>query len=276
MSPSSRVLALAVSAALALVMTGCGGRAGGGSGDSLTIGITYDQPGLGQRQGDTYTGFEVSVARYVAKELGFEGDEVTFRESPLGQRESLLESGQVSLVFATYAITDDRRQQVSFAGPYVVAGQDLLVRSDDSDITGPASLNGKRLCSVTGSTSARTVKEEFASGVLLREYDSSAACVAALSSGAIDAVTTDDVVLAGFAAQPQYQGTLEVVGKPFSTERYGVGLQKGDADTCAKVNSAIDKMVADGSWQQALDDTVGRSGFGPDPSTNPPEPAACS
>jgi glutamate transport system substrate-binding protein len=157
-----------------------------------------------------------------------------------------------------------------------VAGQDLLVKKDNTTITGPDSLNGKKLCSVTGSTSAKKIKDNYAAGVQLQEYDTYSKCVEALNSGRIDAVTTDNVILAGFASQSQYQGKLKVVGQPFSEENYGVGLMKGDTATCTKVNEAITKMIGDGSWQKALDDTVGASGFKPDASKNPPKPAACS
>ena len=110
----------------------------------------------------------------------------------------------------------------------------------------------------------------------LQEYDTYSKCVEALNSGSIDAVTTDNVILAGFAAQDQYKGKLKVVGKPFSEERYGVGIKKGDTELCGKINAAIEKMVSDGSWQKALDDTVGPSGFKVDTATNPPKPDACS
>jgi glutamate transport system substrate-binding protein len=253
---------------------GASGASGAGGGGPVTIGIKFDQPGLGQQVGSDYQGFDVSVARYVAKELGY--TDVTFKEAPSAQRETLLQSGQVKMIFATYSITDDRKQKVSFAGPYFVAGQDLLVKNDNTSITGPDSLNGKKLCSVTGSTSAKKIKDNYAAGVQLQEYDTYSKCVEALNSGRIDAVTTDNVILAGFAAQPQYQGKLKVVGKPFSEENYGVGLMKGDTATCTKVNEAITKMIGDGSWQKALDDTVGASGFKPDDSLNPPKPAACS
>jgi glutamate transport system substrate-binding protein len=279
MQLTTKVLALAATTALVLTASACGGDsgAGGTSGsDSITIGIKYDQPGLGLQEGTNYTGFDVEVAKYVAKELGFEGDKVKFMEAPSAQRETLIQSGQVKMIFATYSITDDRKQKVSFAGPYFIAGQDLLVKTDNTDITGPDSLNGKKLCSVTGSTSAKKIKDQYSSGVQLQEYDTYSKCVEALNSGTIDAVTTDNVILAGFASQSQYQGKLKVVGKPFSTENYGVGLTKGDTETCGKVNTAIEKMVSDGSWQKALDATVGASGFKPDTSTNPPKPAACS
>ncbi|HET9648774.1 MAG TPA: glutamate ABC transporter substrate-binding protein [Microlunatus sp.] len=274
-----RVLAVAAASLLALPLAACGGggsSAGGdpGSGGKVVIGVKFDQPGLGLKEGDNNTGFDVEVARYVAKDLGY--TDVEFKESPSAQRETLLQSGQVKMIFATYSITDDRKQKVSFGGPYFVAGQDLLVKADNTDITGPDSLNGKKLCSVTGSTSAKKVKEQFANQVQLQEYDTYSKCVEALNTGGIDAVTTDNVILAGFAAQPQYQGKLKVVGKPFSTERYGVGIKKGDTELCTKINSAIEKMVSDGSWEKALNETVGASGFKYDTSTNPPKPDACS
>ncbi|GAA1830452.1 glutamate ABC transporter substrate-binding protein [Microlunatus capsulatus] len=277
----TKIAGSTAAAALTLAMAGCvneenAAPAGdaASSGGPVTIGIKFDQPGLGQQVGNDYQGFDVTVARYVAKELGY--TDVTFKESPSAQRETLLQSGQVKMIFATYSITDERKQKVSFGGPYFVAGQDLLVKTGNTDITGPDALNGKKLCSVTGSTSAQKIKDNYASGVQLQEFDTYSKCVQALNSGTIDAVTTDNVILAGFAAQSQYQGKLKVVGAPFSEERYGVGIKQGDTALCESVNGAIQKMVTDGSWQKALDDTVGASGFTPDAATNPPKPDACS
>lgn len=275
---SKKILAIAAGSAVALTMASCGGGGGAGSttGDTINIGIKYDQPGLGQKVGEDYKGLDVDVARYVAKELGFEGDKVILKETPSAQRETALQGGQVALIFATYSITDERKQKVSFAGPYFIAGQDLLVRTDNTDITGPDAMNGKTLCSVTGSTPAAKIKKEYATTVKLFEQDTYSKCVEALVGGTVDAVTTDNVILAGFAAQPQYAGKLKVVGKPFSTERYGVGLKKGDTELCNKVNTALEKMVSDGSWQKAIDANVGPSGFKVDTSTNPPKPDACA
>ncbi len=252
-----------------------GSPAAGGATGNITIGIKFDQPGLGLKEGAGYTGFDVEVAKYVAKELGYGESQIVWKESPSPQRETLIEGGQVQLIFATYSITDARKQRVSFGGPYFIAGQDLLVRADDNSITGPETLNGKKLCSVTGSTSAKTVKDKYAAGTELIEQDTYSKCVTALASGSIDAVTTDNVILAGYAAQDQYKGKLKVVGKPFTTERYGVGLKKGDTALCEKVNTAIGKMVSSGDWQKALDKTVGPSGFKP-AGDNPPKQDACS
>lgn len=268
------IAALGIVGLAATGLTACGddsgsGSGSGGSGEKVTIGIKYDQPGIGLKEGANYTGMDVDVAKYVAKELGY-GD-ITFKEAPSAQRETLLANGQVKMIFASYSITDARKEKVSFAGPYLTAGQDLLVKADNTDITGPDSLNGKKLCSVTGSTSAQKVKDKFADTVQLQNYDTYSKCVEALGTGSIDALTTDNTILAGYASQEANKGKFKVVGKTFSTERYGVGLKKGDTDTCNKVNDALKKMVDSGEWQKAFDKNLGASGLKLDPATNPPK-----
>lgn len=264
-----------VTGVVALAAAGCSSSTTTTSSESITIGIKFDQPGLGLKTADTYTGFDVEVAKYVAKELGYASDKITYKETPSAQRESMISSGQVKLIFATYSITDARKATVSFAGPYFIAGQDLLVRADNTDITGPEALNGKKLCSVSGSTSAQKIKDKYATGVDLQNFDTYSKCVTALAAGTIDAVTTDNTILAGFAAQDQYKGKFKVVGKPFSSERYGVGLKKGDTELCGKVNTALKKMVDSGAWATALSSTLGASGFTA-PAGNPPATDACS
>ncbi len=226
----------------------------------LVVGIKFDQPGLGLKNPDgTFSGFDVEVAKYVADKLGVQPENIEFKESKSAEREGLIERGEVDYIVATYSITDARKEKVNFAGPYFIAAQDLLVKSDNTDITGPESMAGKILCSVTGSTSAQKVKDQYAADVALQEYGTYTECVEALRSGAVDAVTTDNVILAGYAAQ--YPGELKVVGKGFSVENYGIGLKKGDVAGTAAINAAIASMIADGSWKQALEDTVGPSGF---------------
>jgi glutamate transport system substrate-binding protein len=270
------IAALGISVMAAAGLTACGDDASdaggsGGGGEKMTIGIKFDQPGLGLKEGSNYTGLDVDVAKYVAKEMGIDEGNIEWKESPSAQRESLLANDQVKMIFATYSITDTRKEKVSFGGPYLTAGQDLLVKADNTDITGPDALNGKKLCSVTGSTSAQKVADKFAKTVQLQKYDTYSKCVEALSSGAIDAVTTDNTILAGFAAQEANKGKFKVVGKTFSEERYGVGLKKGDTETCTKVNDALKKMVDSGEWQKAFDKNLGTAGLKLDPATNPPK-----
>lgn len=241
---------------------------GAEEGGKLTIGISFDQPGLGLRDGDTYSGFDVLTATYVAQALGVPKENITWLRADPADREKLLQDGDVDLVFSTYSITDERKEKVDFAGPYFLAHQDLLVRRNETDITGPDTLNGRVLCSVTGTTSSAYVTANFLGAIELVEKPRFSDCVAALAASEVDAVTTDDVILAGFAAQPEYKGKLKVVGEGFTDEYYGVGVPKGDDDTVAKVNAALEQYIADGSWRAALDQTVGPSGYSiPSPPT---------
>lgn len=279
---------LAMAAATTLTLSACGGGAevgeptdgatdggaGGAGGDGITIGIKYDQPGLGLQDGAEYTGFDVDVAKYVANELGYSEDQITFKESPSANREAMLQNGDVDMIFATYSITDDRKEVIDFAGPYFVAGQDLLVAADNTDITGPEDLEGKDLCSVTGSTSAQKIKDDYAEGVQLLERPGYAECVTALSAGQVDAVTTDDIILAGLSAA-NGDGNLKVVGNPFSEEKYGVGLPKGD-DQCEAINAAITKMIDEGAWEEAVTANTEGADYTPNADLNPPTPEPCA
>ncbi|QFU87815.1 ABC transporter glutamine-binding protein GlnH precursor [Amycolatopsis sp. YIM 10] len=272
----SRVLRMsAVVAVAGLTLAACGG--GGDSGSKnlvarakddkkITIGIKFDQPGLGlQTQSGKPEGFDVDVAKYIAKELGVEESGITWKEAQSAERENLIEKGDVDFIVATYSITDKRKEKVAFAGPYFVAGQGLLVRADNTDITGNTALNGKKLCSVKGSTPAQKIKDEFSKEAQLQEYGKYSDCITALENGSIDAVTTDDVILAGFAAKSP--GKFKLVGEAFSKENYGVGLKKDDAESRTAIANAITKMQTDGSWKKSLETNVGPSGYKiPEPS----------
>ncbi|MHA3022443.1 glutamate ABC transporter substrate-binding protein [Mycobacterium sp. BMJ-28] len=257
MSLRFRMAAAVLVAALPLSLAACGG---GDDSKKVTVGIKFDQPGLGLKNPDgTFSGFDVDVATYVAGQLGYKPEDIEFKESPSGQRETLIQNGQVDYIVATYSITDARKEKVDFGGPYLITGQSLLVKADNSEITGPESLqNGKKLCSVSGSTPAQRIKDKYP-GVQLQQYDTYSACVEALKTGAIDAVSTDEVILAGYAAQSP--GTFKIVGKPFSEERYGIGLKKGDTDLRTKINAAITKMETDGAWKSAFEKNLGPAGI---------------
>src|SRR5690625_2588190 len=268
----------AVLASAALAVSACGGDDGGdtngdGGGDdtaaeggddggdtnggSLTIGIKYDQPGLGLMEGDTPSGMGVDVGVAVAEGLGYSEGDITWQEAPTPQRETLLDTGQVDMIVTTYSITDERFQTVDFAGPYYVAGQDLLIRADDDSIQGPADLEGKLLCSVTGSTSAANVQEEYPD-VQLQEYSTYSECLSGVVNGSLDALTTDDVILAGYAAQPEYEGQLQLTGNTFSEENFGVGLPKGN-EQCEEINDILNGMWEDGTMEQIIADNLGDS-----------------
>lgn len=258
--------ALALAATGVLALSGCGSSS---EGESIRIGIKYDQPGLGYQDGRDYTGFDTDVARYVAKELGYSEDQIEWVEAPSANRENMLVNGQVDMIFATYSISESRLKTVDFAGPYFYAGQDLLVQQENTDITGPDSLAGKNLCSVTGSTSAKKIQDKYSSSVQLVQQNSYSDCVVALNAGMVDAVTTDDIILAGLGATRANQGELKLVGNTFTEERYGIGLPKG-SDQCADINAAINKMVETGAWEEAVAKNVGASGYVYNAELNPP------
>ncbi|MFJ3205377.1 glutamate ABC transporter substrate-binding protein [Streptomyces sp. NPDC086989] len=267
--------AAAVAAVLALTATACGGSsdkasdggasAGGGK-DKIAIGIKFDQPGLGLKTPDgKFTGFDVDVATYVAKELGYQPDQIQFKQAVSAERENMLANGDVKLVVATYTINDKRKAKVDFAGPYFKAHQDLLVRADESSITKAEDLNKKKLCSVTGSTSAQNVKTKLAPEADLQEFPGYSECLTGLENKAVDALTTDDSILAGYAAQEKNKGKFKLVGLKLSDEPYGIGLKKGDKDLQTKVNAALKKMVEDGSWQKAVDANFGPANYKAEP-----------
>ncbi|MEU9244529.1 glutamate ABC transporter substrate-binding protein [Streptomyces sp. NPDC048385] len=260
---SAAVLALALSA------TACGsgdkddnGSSGGGK---VKIGIKYDQPGLGLQEPDgSFSGFDVDVATYVAGQLGYKPSQIEFVQTKSADRENALARGDVKFIAATYSITDERKAKADFAGPYLLAHQDLLVKKD-STISKGTDLNGRKLCSVTGSTSAQNVQKTLAPKANLKEVGTYSECIAGLQSGAVDAVTTDDSILAGFAAQDKYKGQFKLAGLKLSNENYGIGVKKGDAATMDKINKALEKMVGDGSWQKAVDKNFGPAGYKNEP-----------
>lgn len=262
--PFKLVGTLALAIALPFAATACGG--GGGDSSKIVIGTRYDQPGLGLKKPDgTMSGFDVDVAKYVANELGYPEDKIEWKEAPSPQRETLIQNGQVEYIVGTYSITDARKEKVDFAGPYLLTGQSLLVRADNTDITGAASLeNNKKLCSVSGSTPAQRIKDEYPK-VQLQQYDTYTLCLDALKSGAVDALTTDEVILAGYAAQSP--GTFKIAGDTFSEERYGIGLKKGDTELRNKINTALEKMESSGAWKEAFERNLGPAGI---PTPAPP------
>src|ERR671916_2480353 len=224
------------------------------------IGVKNDQPGLGYLNPTTnrYEGFDIEIARLIAAKLGFDPEtKIEYLAIPSAAREQAIINGQVDYCVGTYTINDARKEQISFAGPYFVAGQDLLVKSGDDSITGPDTLAGKRVCSATGSTPIRRIREQGLTDQVI-EFQNYSQCVDQLLAGQVDAVTTDDAILQGYAAQDPER--LKVVGEPFSQEPYGVGLLRADDALRSKVNDILDTAAKDGTWQQIYGGTLGESG----------------
>src|SRR5919107_2706512 len=223
---------------------------------SITVGTKYDQPGFGLLNPDGVPeGFDVEIAKIVAGELGIAPEDITWTETVSANREPFIQNGQVDIVAATYTINDARKQVVDFAGPYYLAGQDIMVAKDNPEgITGPDDLAGKNVCSVEGSTPAENIRTNYPQAQLTL-FDVYSKCAAALTNGQVDAVTTDNVILTGLVAgNPE---GFELVGNPFTQEPYGIGLAKGDTEFRNFINDTLEESFDDGSWADAWDSTAG-------------------
>jgi len=234
---------------------------------SITIGTKFDQPGFGFVNPATNEpeGFDIEIGEIIAADLGIAPADITWVEVVSNERETAIQEGAVDLIIATYTINDQRKEEISFAGPYLLAGQDLMVAKGNPEaISGPEDLAGKVVCSVNGATSAQNIEADYpeAELTLLDDYS---ACAQALKDGQVDAVTSDNVVLYGFAAEDP--DAFEVVGKTFSEEPYGIGMPQQSTELRNAINDTLEASFADGSWLTAWEATAGQ--FMPAPT--PPE-----
>jgi len=231
----------------------------------MTVGTKFDQPLFGLKNPLTgaIEGFDVEIAKLVAQGIyGGTLDEaakhINFVETPSNVREISIQQGKVDLVAATYTINDARKKVVDFAGPYYIAGQDIMVRKDDNSIKSVTDLNGKKVCSVQGSTSLTNVKAKAPQADLSITFDVYSKCAEALKDGRVQAETTDNVILLGQVKDNK--DAFKVVGNPFTTEPYGIGIKKGDDVFRSFLNDRLEAAYKDGSWAAAFNRTVGTAG----------------
>jgi glutamate transport system substrate-binding protein len=231
----------------------------------LVVGTKFDQPGFGLKNPTTgkVEGFDVEIAKLMAAGIfgGTAADaekKIEFVETVSAVRESSIVDGKVDMVVATYTINDTRKQIVDFAGPYFVAKQDIMVKKDDTSIKSVKDLNGKKVCSVQGSTSIKNVAlpANAPQADLSIQFKTYSECAAALGDGRVQAVTTDNTILAGLVQQSA--GAYKLVGAPFSDEPYGIGVKKGDEAFRTFLNDRIVKVEKSGDWKKAFDATLGK------------------
>jgi glutamate transport system substrate-binding protein len=271
------LLAMALAVA-ALAVAGCGDDddddgGGGGGGDQgaeaeqfpagstlgkiqesgeITIGVKYDVPPFGFKnpQTDEIEGFDVDMGRFIAEELGVEPK---FIEAISDNRIPFLERGTADLILSTMTINAERDTEIDFSEPYYIAEGRILVPKG-SDIKGLADLAGKSVCTALGSTYEETIREQ-APDADLRLVDTYSECLELLQNGAVDAESTDDVILTGQIIQDD---SLQMVGDRLTTEPYGVGIKEGDKQLKDFVDGVLSNVEQDGRWEDTYQKWVGR------------------
>ncbi|WP_152209979.1 transporter substrate-binding domain-containing protein [Bifidobacterium cebidarum] len=259
----ARALAAGLCAMLALA--GCGQIHvttvyGSPEGPTIAIGVSADEPGVGMWHDGTYEGFDVTVARYVAARLGYANKQIVFKQVRPESRQSMLGSGQVDMVVASWPITEASKKVADFAGPYLTTGTGLLVRFGDSDAFADPSkpkmvgdVGQHSICAVRGDETVEMFRARHSDAVV-QERDSYAQCVTALQAGSADAIASDLVILGGLqqANGSRYTTVLSDTGTAQSDAvQYGIAVGKGTEELAGKIAQSLQEMIDDGSWGAA-------------------------
>ncbi|XME01588.1 glutamate ABC transporter substrate-binding protein [Lachnospiraceae bacterium C1.1] len=192
-------------------------------------------------------GFDAGLFQMLAQYILGDSSKYEITQVDSSTRESVLQSGQVDAVFATYSITDERKKLISFAGPYYVSKQAILVKSDNSDITGVESLAGKTVATQSGSTGP-DILAEYAPEAVVQEFATDIEARTALDQGRVDAYVTDYTL--NLSSMVKNPGSYTLAGESFGPEdNYGIGLPL-DSDGVEFVNEFLKKIEEDGSWEK--------------------------
>jgi polar amino acid transport system substrate-binding protein len=205
-------------------------------------------------------GFDIDLVKQVARAIFGDDSHIEFRVITPAQRIPLLQNGSVDLVARTFTINCARWKQVAFSTAYYNAGQRILV-PNDSPVRGLEDLGGKKVCAPAGTTSIDNLAKAPSHPVPVAVPDQTD-CLVRLQQGQVDAVSIDDVVLQGLAAQDP---SLKLVGPKFTTEPYGIAINPAHADFVRFVNAVLERIRADGTWKDIYTRWLGRFGPAPTP-----------
>ena len=231
----------------------------------IVIGTKFNQLGSGLRNPVTneLEGFDIEIGKLIA--MGIFGgtledidEHVEFKEAATPVRELVIQNGDVDVVIATYTINDARKQQVDFAGPYVIDGQTVMVASDNETITTLADLNGKKVCTGRGSTTPANLERQQITAELTL-FDTYPECADALRQGRVEAVVTDRGILLGLAEESD--GAFKLLDIDVSEEPLGIGLKKGDDEFREFLNDRLEEIFQNGEWAEAYERTLGELGL---------------
>jgi ABC-type amino acid transport substrate-binding protein len=218
----------------------------------IVIGVKFDVPPFGflnPQTGDV-EGFDVDLGKAIAEDLGVQP---RFIEAITDNRIPFLVDGTVDLILSTMTITKERDLEIDFSEPYYIAGGRVLVR-EGSDIQGIQDLGGQRVCTARGSTYQVSIKQQTPDAEL-RLVDTYSECFELIQNEAVDAVSTDNVILTGMIVQDP---SLLMVGEEYTTEPYGAGIVQGDTEFKEFVDGVITEYKEDGRWEEAYQKWVGQ------------------
>jgi polar amino acid transport system substrate-binding protein len=217
----------------------------------LVAGVSADTFLLGSRNplNGRVEGFDIDLVKAVARAIFGDEDRYQLRVITAADRIPLLESGDVDLVARNMTITCDRWTQIAFSSEYYRSGQKILVRRG-SKARSLAQLAGSRVCAPRGTSSLANLRERAPEAIAV-ESDSHTGCLVLFQSGEVDAITGDDTVLAGLAAQDPY--ALVPRQKAFTAEPYGLGMNADDVDLVRFVNARLAQMRGNGEWKAIYD-----------------------
>lgn len=229
---------------------------------ALVVGVSGDTLLMSARNPETgvIEGFDIDILREISRAIFDDPDRLQLRVITSAQRLEVLESGEVDLVARTFTITCTRWESIAFSAEYLHAGQKVLV-AEGSPAQGLEDLAGQRVCAPQATTTLSRLEEYPVEAVAAPTHSQ---CLALFQQGRVDAITGDDTILAGFAAQDPY---AVVVGEAISDEPYGIGVPAENVDMVRFVNGVLEELVADGTWQELYETWLGVLGPAPEPPT---------
>ena len=189
------------------------------------------------------TGFDVDIAGEIARDIFGSPSQVEYRILSSADRISALQNDQVDVVVKTMTITCERKKQVGFSTVYLNANQRILA-SRDSSISQPSDLSGGRVCVARGTTSLDRIQQITPPPIIVGVV-TWADCLVALQQRQVDAVSTDDSILAGLVSQDPY---LHIVGPSLSDQPYGIGVNLQNTGLVRFVNGTLERIRRDGTW----------------------------
>jgi polar amino acid transport system substrate-binding protein len=223
--------------------------------DQNTLFLGYRNPANGQLEG-----FEIDMLRQIARALFGDPKKIDFKALTTDQRTGAVQNGTVDLVADAFTINCDRVKQVAFSSVYYKAGQRVLVPKT-SRATSIRDLAHKRVCATKGSTTIKTLAK-LPYHLVLHPVAERTHCLVALQQGAVDAISSDDVLLRGLNVQDPYS---KVIGGRIADEPYGIAISKAHPDFVRFVNGVLARMRSDGRWTSIYRHWLGRYQKTPSP-----------